>query len=110
MEVLAEARRENRELGLLRRRELELMKKANPANVVELASQPEQPAGRENLDKQAKEDPTMVNLAEWDWRIELLEDHRRRAAERVWRKMSLGMFSVCEPISELSSLVISCLF
>ena len=61
MEVLAEVRRENRELGLLRRRELELMKKADPAKAGELASQPEQPAGRENLDKQAKEDPTMKN-------------------------------------------------
>ena len=55
MEVSLEVRRENREFGLLRRRELELMKKADPAKAGELASQPEQPAGRENLDKQARE-------------------------------------------------------
>ena len=62
-----------------------MLKKLEPAKAAELEDKPDEPVGRALLDEQLKtEEPPMVKLVSWDWRVELLSPERRKAVLKVW--------------------------
>ena len=65
LEHLQAVRRERARMGLLRRREIELLQTAEPKKALELTSEPDKPAGREQIDKHFA-DPELRELAKWD--------------------------------------------
>ena len=85
LEHLQAVKRERAEQGLLRRRELELLRVAEPKKAIELVSEPEKPAGREQIDK-VFADPEHREMCTWDWRVQLLELPRVKEVQRVWKR------------------------
>ena len=66
LDILQEVKRENAKQAALRRQELRLLRQEAPAKAAELEEAPEQPVGREVLDKQLDSDPQLKPLVEWD--------------------------------------------
>ena len=94
LEHLQAVRRERAQLGLLRRREIELLESAEPLKALELSSEPEKPAGREQIDKLFA-DPELRALAAWDWRIELLDPARAQQVQNVHRLEQTAPWRSC---------------
>ena len=86
LEILEEVRQGRAEIGLLRRRELELLKAMNPAKAVECEKDPDKPVGRELIDEQMKKNPEHESMRAWDWRVELLDLNGRACVYRVFNK------------------------
>ena len=86
LDILEEVKQENAKQAALRRQELRLLRQEEPAKAAELEKAPEQPVGREVLDKQLDSDPQLKPLVAWDWRVELLSPERREEVHKVWAR------------------------
>ena len=85
LQIMREVRAENAKLALLRRREIELLKRTEPVKAADLVKHPDKPAG--DVELKAQMTPEMAKMRDWDWRVDLLDERQRHDVFRVWSKV-----------------------